>query len=61
MRTEYKILIGLFLLSVLTITIGALFKILHWNGGNNLLFIGMICQISIVLFGIVLVFKKLIS
>jgi hypothetical protein len=60
MKTEYKTLIGLFLLSVLIITIGALFKILHWNGGNNLLFIGMICQMSLVVFGVVLIFKKFI-
>lgn len=61
MKTKYKILIGLFLITVLIILLGALFKILHWNGGNNLLLTGLIFQILSVGFGVVLIFKKLIT
>ena len=61
MKTEYKILIGLFAISLPMIVLGALMKILHWNGANNLLMIGTIIQILCVIFGIILIFKKLIS
>ena len=61
MRTEYIILIGLFLMTILITILGALFKILHWNGGNNLLLTGLILQVLLVGFCVVLVFKKLKS
>ena len=61
MKTEYKILIGLFLISILIITLGALLKILNWHGGNNLLATGMIIQVLTIGFGVILAFKKLIS
>jgi hypothetical protein len=61
MKTEYIILIGLFLLTFLITILGALFKILHWNGGNNLLLTGVISQILLVGFGVILILKKLKS
>ena len=54
MKTKY--LITLLIVAFMITSIGALFKILHWNYGNEMLLIGVITKLFI---GITLIIKLL--
>ena len=55
-RMKIKHLIGLLVFAILISLVGSLFKILHWNFGNEILLIGVVIKLII---GIALIFKIL--
>ena len=57
MKRKLVIVLVVFLLSVLVVVLGALFKIQHWNGGSELLLLGFSGQLAASL-GLVIVLVK---
>ena len=53
---KIKYLITLFIFALLISLVGSLFKILHWNFGNEMLLIGVVIKMII---GVVCIFKIL--
>lgn len=55
---KYKHIIIIFVFASIITTIGALLKIMHWNGASALLLIGMLME---ALSGVLLIFKLVAS
>jgi fructose-specific phosphotransferase system IIC component len=57
MLKNYKLLLGLYTLSVVIMFLGCLFKILHWNGANTWLICGFIPQAILTGYVVYLIFN----
>jgi hypothetical protein len=57
MFKNYKLLLGLHILTVFIMVLGALFKILHWNGASTWLICGFIPQAILTGYVVYLVFN----
>jgi hypothetical protein len=57
MDRQYRILLGLLFITKAIIILGALFKILHWNGANTWLIVGAIPEAILVGYIVFLVFS----